>query len=86
MCRAYSYSDLKERAIIFTADDFGMCHSVNEAVIDLFEGDAIQSAMIMMPCPLARCSSFRLCEDNCQGKFRYSSYFNLGKNTINGVL
>ncbi len=35
---AYSCLDLKERVIFFTADDFGMCHSVNERSLICLKG------------------------------------------------
>ncbi|MCQ2463103.1 MAG: polysaccharide deacetylase family protein [Clostridia bacterium] len=40
--------------LIVNADDFGMCHSANEAVMDLFRDGKIFSSTIMMPCPAAR--------------------------------
>jgi predicted glycoside hydrolase/deacetylase ChbG (UPF0249 family) len=39
------------RLLIINADDFGMCHSVNEAVIRAFEFGVLQSATLMVPCP-----------------------------------
>ncbi|WP_052091865.1 polysaccharide deacetylase family protein [Paenibacillus sp. FSL H7-0357] len=43
-----------ERFLIVTADDFGMCHSMNEAIMNLYQADAINSSMIMMPGPWAK--------------------------------
>lgn len=39
--------------LIVNADDFGMCHSANEAVFELFELGKLKSSTIMMPCPTA---------------------------------
>lgn len=39
------------RLLIINADDFGMCHSVNEAVIRAYEFGLLQSATLMVPCP-----------------------------------
>ena len=40
--------------LLVDADDFGMCHSANEAIFDLFESGRLKSSTIMMPCPAAR--------------------------------
>ena len=39
------------RLLIVNADDFGMCHSVNEAVIQAFGKGLLRSATLMVPCP-----------------------------------
>lgn len=39
------------RYLLLNADDFGMCHSTNVAIIDLLESGWITSATIMAPCP-----------------------------------
>ena len=39
--------------LIVNADDCGMCHSANLAVMELFEGGFLKSSTIMMPCPAA---------------------------------
>jgi len=40
--------------LIINADDFGMCHSANLAVFDLFQKGAITSSTIMTPCAWAK--------------------------------
>lgn len=37
--------------LIVNADDFGMCKSANDAVIDLFQKGRLKSSTIMFPCP-----------------------------------
>ena len=37
--------------LMINADDFGMCHAMNEATIGLLEDDLITSATLMAPCP-----------------------------------
>lgn len=44
-------NNANERFLIVTADDFGMCHSMNEAIKNLFQAGAIHSSMMMMPGP-----------------------------------
>lgn len=39
-----------ERLLIINADDFGMTEGTNEAIVDLFEENAITSTSIMIPC------------------------------------
>lgn len=41
------------RLLIINADDFGMCHAVNEAVIRAFPAGVLRSATLMVPCPWA---------------------------------
>lgn len=44
-----------DKYLIINADDFGMCHSANVAVTDLFKnGGCITSATIMAPCAWAK--------------------------------
>jgi predicted glycoside hydrolase/deacetylase ChbG (UPF0249 family) len=40
-----------ERFLILNADDFGMCHSTNEAISTLLTEGSITSASLMMTCP-----------------------------------
>jgi chitin disaccharide deacetylase len=39
------------RYLIINADDFGMCHAANAAVMDLFQRGCISSATVMPVCP-----------------------------------
>jgi chitin disaccharide deacetylase len=41
------------RLLIINADDFGMCHAVNAAVIRAFQEGVLRSATLMVPCPWA---------------------------------
>ncbi len=43
----------KRRYLILHADDFGMCHSTNRAILELWERGAITSTTLMTPCPWA---------------------------------
>jgi len=43
-----------ERLLIINADDYGMCHSFNDAAQQLLLARAISSATIMVPCPWAK--------------------------------
>lgn len=38
------------RAIILNADDFGMCHAANTAIIDLLAAGHLDSTTVMVPC------------------------------------
>lgn len=42
------------RLLIINADDFGMCHSVNAAVIGALQEGLVTSTTLMPPCPWAR--------------------------------
>ncbi len=41
------------RLLIINADDFGMCNSINEAVIETLKQGVIHSTSLMVPCPWA---------------------------------
>ena len=41
------------RLLIVNADDFGMCHAVNEAVFRSFQNGVLRSTTLMVPCPWA---------------------------------
>jgi len=41
------------RLLIINADDFGMCHAVNEAVFRAFQNGLLRSTTLMVPCPWA---------------------------------
>jgi chitin disaccharide deacetylase len=41
------------RLLIVNADDFGMCHAVNEAIIGTLQGGVVRSTTLMVPCPWA---------------------------------
>ena len=39
------------RLLIINADDFGMCHSVNEAIFGALQEGIVRSTTLMVPCP-----------------------------------
>src|SRR6185436_6377252 len=41
------------RLLIINADDFGMCHSVNEAIFRALRQGVLRSTTLMVPCPWA---------------------------------
>lgn len=41
------------RLLIINADDFGMCHAINEAIIQALEKGVLRSTTLMVPCPWA---------------------------------
>lgn len=41
------------RLLIINADDFGMCHSINEAIIGTLSGPLVRSTSLMVVCPWA---------------------------------
>lgn len=41
------------RLLIINADDFGMCHSINEAIIRTLKEGVVRSTSLMVPCPWA---------------------------------
>lgn len=41
----------KEKLLIIHADDFGMCHATNQAIIQLMNEGAISSTTLMVNCP-----------------------------------
>lgn len=45
--------DAGARAIIINADDFGMCHAANEAIMQLLPAGLLDSTTLMVPCPWA---------------------------------
>ena len=47
------------RLLIINADDFGMCHSVNEAIIMTLKAGVIRSTTMMVPCPGAKNAGYR---------------------------
>jgi predicted glycoside hydrolase/deacetylase ChbG (UPF0249 family) len=50
--RLLGYPD-DARLLIINADDFGMCHSVNDAVFGAFQNGLLRSTTLMVPCPWA---------------------------------
>ena len=41
------------RLLIINADDFGMCHAVNTAIIQTLSAGVVRSTTLMVPCPWA---------------------------------
>ncbi len=41
------------RLLMINADDFGMCHAVNEAIIHTLQEGVVSSTTLMVPCPWA---------------------------------
>ena len=41
------------RILIINADDFGMCHAVNEAIVGSLSEGIVRSTSLMVPCPWA---------------------------------
>ena len=41
----------EDRLLIIHADDFGMCHATNQAIIQLLDEGAISSTTLMVNCP-----------------------------------
>ena len=44
---------LDARLLIINADDFGMCHAINEAVFQALKKGVLRSTTLMVPCPWA---------------------------------
>jgi predicted glycoside hydrolase/deacetylase ChbG (UPF0249 family) len=44
---------LDARLLIINADDFGMCHAINEAIIRALTHGVLRSTTLMVPCPWA---------------------------------
>ncbi len=42
------------RLLIINADDFGMCHAVNAAIIGTLQSGVVRSTTLMVPCPWAQ--------------------------------
>lgn len=41
------------RLLFVNADDFGMCHAINEAIVRSLEEGIVGSCSLMVPCPWA---------------------------------
>jgi chitin disaccharide deacetylase len=41
------------RLLILNADDFGMCHAVNQAIFGVLQAGVVRSTTLMVPCPWA---------------------------------
>ena len=50
--RLLGYPD-DARLLIINADDFGMCHAINEAIILTLKARVVSSTTLMVPCPWA---------------------------------
>jgi predicted glycoside hydrolase/deacetylase ChbG (UPF0249 family) len=51
------------RLLIVNADDFGMCHAINEAILRTLKDGAVTSTSLMAPCPWAP-HAMRLLKEN----------------------
>ena len=56
------------RLLIVNADDFGMCHSVNEAISRVLKDGIVRSTTLMVPCPWML-HAMRLLADNPEMPF-----------------
>jgi chitin disaccharide deacetylase len=50
--RLLGYPD-EARLLIINADDFGMCHAINEAIFRALKKGVLRSTTLMVPCPWA---------------------------------
>jgi chitin disaccharide deacetylase len=44
---------VEARLLIINADDFGMCHAINSAIIQALQKGVLRSTTLMVPCPWA---------------------------------
>ncbi len=51
------------RLLIINADDFGMCHAINDAILTALKSGVVSSTTLMTPCPWAP-HAMRLLEEN----------------------
>lgn len=65
--RLLGYPD-DARLLIINADDFGMCHAINDAIARAFEQGVLRSTTLMVPCPWAR-HAMRLLGENSELAF-----------------
>ncbi len=56
------------RLLIINADDFGMCHSNNEATLQSFKAGLVSSTTLMAPCPWAP-HAMQILKDNPEFPF-----------------
>lgn len=56
------------RLLIVNADDFGMCHAVNEAIFGTLQSGTVRSTSLMVPCP-AMVHAARFLADHPQQPF-----------------
>lgn len=59
--RLLGYTD-DARLLIINADDFGMCHAINEAIFRTLKEGVVSSTTLMAPCPWALNAMTRLGE------------------------
>lgn len=53
LAKALGYEE-NDRLLIVNGDDYGLCHSVNQAVQQLLKEEVISSATLMLPCGWSR--------------------------------